>query len=101
MSVQNTLNAALYAKMNGDSTLTSYLAGTTAIYFVKPPDNAALDYIVWNYQGGGDENATPRRTKDLVVNIKAVSVTGQAKAGTIDARIDALLTELEAASVEA
>ena len=46
--------------------------------------------IVFNVQGGGDENLTPHRTKNLVVSVRAYSNTN-ARAGSIDAQIDTAL----------
>ena len=91
MSIFGALNTALYSRLQGDSDITGLLAGTTAIYYQQAPDNPSFDYIVYSLQGGGDENLTGNRTKNMVYSIRAYSRTGPAKAGSIDAQIDASL----------
>lgn len=91
MSVHNVLNAALYSTLSGGTALTALLAGTTSVYFEQAPDDAALPYVVWNYQGGGDDNKSPHRTKQIVAFVRGYNQTGPALAGSIDAQIDALL----------
>jgi len=90
MSVFNALNSAIYGKLAGGTALTALLSGT-AIYYLQAPPEAVLDYVVWSYQGGGDENLTPNRTKNLMVFVRGYSSAGPAKAGSIDAQVDALL----------
>ena len=91
MSAFNALNTAIYSTLSGGTALTTMLAGTTSVYNMQAPDNATFDYVVFNVQGGGDENMTANRTKNLVLFVRAYSRTGPAKAGSIDAQIDALL----------
>lgn len=89
----NALNAAIYTRLTGigSSALTSLLASATSVYYQQAPDDAAFDYVVFSLQGGGDENLTPNRTKNLVLFVRGYSQTGAAKAGQIDAAADALL----------
>ena len=87
----NELNAAIYSKLTGGTALTSMLAGTASVYHLAPPDNAAFPYVIFNTQGGGDENITPSRMKNLVLYVRAYSKAGAANAGSIDAQIDTLL----------
>jgi hypothetical protein len=47
--------------------------------------------VVWNLQGGGDENLTANRTKNLVVFVRGYSKLSNAQAGSIDAQIDTAL----------
>jgi hypothetical protein len=61
------------------------------VYHLVAPKDATLDYVVFSHQGGGDENATGNRTKNLLVFARGYSAVGPAKAGSIDARVDALL----------
>lgn len=91
MSAQNALNAAVYSKLSGGTALTALLATTSSVYYLQAPDGAALDYVVFSYQGGGDENWTSHRTKNLMLFARGYSKTGPAQAGSIDAQIDALL----------
>jgi len=87
----NAMDTAIYGKLQSSSSLTSLLSGTTAIYSVQAPENAALPYVVFSVQGGGDENMDRHRTKNLVYYIRAYSKVGQAQAGSIDAAVDAAL----------
>jgi len=91
MSAFNALNAALSAKLRGGTALTALLAGTTSVYHMEAPDNAALDYVVFSAQGGGDTNDTANRVKNLVYYIRGYSDDSAARAGSIDAKIDALI----------
>lgn len=91
MSVFNALNTALYSRLSGGTALTTLLSGTASIYNLLAPDGAALDYVVYQLQGGGDENFNAHRTKNLLYLVKSYSDDGPARAGTIDAQVDALL----------
>jgi hypothetical protein len=86
------LNTALLSRLQGTA-ISSLLAGGTAgtsIFALQAPESAARPYIVYNIQGGGDENLTANRTKNLVVFIRAYAGTN-ATAGSIDAQIDSAL----------
>jgi len=89
----NELNTAIYSKLQSPSAIRSLLAGTTAIYHLQAPEGQAYPYVVFNVQAGGDENITPRRTKDLRVWVRAYAAgaNGAAQAGSIDAQIDTAL----------
>ena len=93
MSIQNALNTAIYSRLTGGTVLTALLTnGTASIYFMQAPDNLTdADYVVWNYQAETDDNLDPTRMKQVILNVKGVSRTGPARAGSIDAQIDALL----------
>ena len=86
----NALNTAIYTKLQGTA-ITSLLSGTSSIYNIQAPENSTLPYIVWNIQGGGDENLDANRTKNLVLFIRAYSASSAATAGSIDAQIDTAL----------
>ena len=86
----NETNAAIYNALSVTA-ITSQLSGTAAIYATVAPDNAALPYVVFNLQGGGDENFDKHRTKNLVYYIRAYSQVSEAQAGSIDAAVDAAL----------
>ena len=90
-SEMNALDTAIYSRLQGTA-ITSLLAGTTSLYHLQAPENAALPYVVWNIQGGGDENLTQNRTKNLVVFIRAYSENSAALAGSIDDKVDAALS---------
>jgi len=85
MSIQRALNAAIYTKIGGTATT----AGT-AVFYLNAPDNQALPYIIWDYVNEGDENDHGRRSKNVVVSIKAYAAKAT-DAGTIDGQIDTAL----------
>ena len=87
----NALDAAIYTRLQGTA-ITSLLAGTTSLYHLQAPEDATLPYIVWNIQGGGDENLSQNRTKNLVLFIRAYSANSAAQAGSIDDQVDAAMT---------
>lgn len=90
MSVFNALGSAVYSKLTGSTALTSLLAGTTSIYNVMPPYEAAYDYVVFNMQGAAEPNDTQHRVKDITLQVRAYS-TALNRAGSIDYQADALL----------
>lgn len=87
----NALDAALYSRLSGTSGITSLLASATSIYAVQAPEGAAYPYIVFNIQGGGDENSNPHRTKNIVLFIRVYSNVSKKTAGDVDAAIDTAL----------
>jgi len=87
----NAVKAALYDKLTGGTALMAKLAGTASVYDGVVPRGAALDYVIFAPTGGGDENITKTRFKNLVWSVKGVSDDSAQKAGEIDAEIDALL----------
>ena len=87
----NVLNTALYSRLQTTSAITSLLAGTTAIYNLQAPNNASYPYIIFSLQGGGDDNDTANRTKNLVLFVRAYSGVSALQAGSIDAQIDTAL----------
>jgi len=84
------LNTAIYSRLGTTTAVNSLLSGTTAIYAQQAPANAVYPYVVYSVQGGGDENETRNRTKNLLVFIRAYG-TINAQAGSIDAAIDTAL----------
>jgi hypothetical protein len=87
----NSINASLYTTLQSGTALTALLAGTNSIYKDIAPDNATYPYIVFNQQGGGEENLTPNRSVNLVYYIRGYTKVNTAAAGNIDAQIDNLL----------
>lgn len=83
------LEAALYTKLTGQASLITALGGTY-IYNKIAPQPAPAKYVIFQWQGGGDENETPHRTRNLVYAVMGVAAT-QAAAAAIDAEIDAAL----------
>jgi hypothetical protein len=82
------VEAALYAKLN--VTAVKATAGATGVYNRIAPQSTALPYVVFQWQGGGDENDHPDRSRNLVYTVKALAIAAVA-ADTIDAACDALL----------
>ena len=87
----NSINSSIYLTLQSGTALTSLLAGTNSIYKDIAPDNATYPYIVFNQQGGGEENLTPNRSVNLVYYIRGYTKVNTAAAGNIDAQIDNLL----------
>lgn len=90
MSVFSEIGTSIYSTLTGGTALTNLLHDTTSVYQMQVPDNVDFDYVVFNVQGGGDENITPSRMKNLVLFVRGYS-TSLATSGSIDAQVDALL----------
>ncbi len=88
--MNNAIDAALYARLQTNGSVTALLAGTTAIYKQQAPEGATLPYIVFSMPSETDPNETPRRRKDDILFIRAFATgsNGAAVAGSIDDRID-------------
>jgi len=91
----NVLKAAIYTKLTGGTALTALLATTTSVYDKEAPRGAALPYVIFGLQGGGDENIISIRMKNTPYSIKAVSDVNAKEAGQIDAEIDTLMHGVE------
>lgn len=74
-------SAASITNLLGDGANGVYLEQITGTY----------PAILFHYQGGGDENETANRTKNLVYAVRAVSNVSQYQAGAIDDAIDTVL----------
>jgi hypothetical protein len=85
------LATAIYAKLNAASALTALLSSASAIYDDQAKDGAALPCVVFSLQGGGDENETANRTKNMVLYVRAYNSTSMKAAKQIDKQIDAAL----------
>lgn len=86
----NEVNQAIFQKLQAGTALTALLAGTASIYHLQPPDNTSMPYVIFNLQGGGDENMTPSRMKNLLYFIRGYSSASAAAAGSIDTQVDTL-----------
>ena len=89
--MSNELEQALFAKLTAATALTSLLAGTAAVYNQQAPRGSDYDFVIFQYQGGGDENKSPHRAQNVLYAVKGVSNTSLKTAGLIDAQIDAVL----------
>ena len=85
------LASALYSKLTGGTALTALLSGTVSVYHLQARDGAALPYVVYRVIGGGDINLTPRRSKNLLVWVRAYTTESAKAASLIDNQVDALL----------
>lgn len=83
------VETAIFGKLAGGATLITEIGGTAIYNRIAPPDTA-LPYVIFQWQGGGDENLTPSRMRNQVYTVKAVAAT-LVKAADIDEQIDALL----------
>jgi len=82
------VETALYSKLSTTAGVITALGGTL-IYNKRAPQGSTK-YALFQWQGGGDENETPHRTRNLVYYITGVAAT-QATAAAIDTAIDAAL----------
>ena len=87
----NDLEAAIFSKLTGASTVTSLLATSGSVFNVTVPTGYGYPLILFNLQGGGDLNDTPRRAKEPLYQVKALSDISMYEAGQIDDAMDAVL----------
>lgn len=83
----NELDAAIYTRLQSAGSITSLLAGTTAIYHLQAPKGQDYAYIVFSSQSEITENRTQHVTDNDIIFIRAYSAESAAEAGSIDARI--------------
>lgn len=88
----NEMETALYQKLTGDAALIALLAsGANSVFNQRAAGGAAYPLVIFQQQGGGDENKSPHRSQNFLYLVKAISSTSLQEAGTIDAAIDAAL----------
>lgn len=88
----NEFEAAIYSRLANTAAVTNLLsAGSLSIFHLQADEAATPPYIVFSHQGGGDENQTRHRTKNILRFIRAYSSESAAQAGSIDAQIDTAL----------
>jgi Protein of unknown function (DUF3168) len=87
--------AAVFAKLNGDATLTALLATTTSIYHRRAPLNAAFPFIVFNKQSGiAVWTAKGNPFDDQLWQFQAVDRSdSSSRAEDISKRISVILTD--------
>ena len=85
------MGTAIYNTLSTNSALTTELGGTL-IYNGQAPQDPGDKFVVFNWAGGGDENLTPHRTRNVVYTVQAVATTWN-DAATVDRLIDAALHE--------
>lgn len=84
------MGSALYSHLAAGTALISKLGGGTAIWDTLAPQGTADPYVVFFHSGGGDDNLSPRRTRNMVYTVKVVGTT-KLTTEEIDAEVDALL----------
>ncbi|NIN68416.1 MAG: DUF3168 domain-containing protein [Anaerolineae bacterium] len=88
------LETALYNRLAGGTALTNLLGGTLIHNTVAPP-HTEPPYVLFQQQAGGDENVTPRRSRDPIYLVKAVTLDGREAAIALDRECDTLLHKNE------
>lgn len=89
MNVFSLKDSAVNTKLTGSTVLTTALGGT-AIFAIQAPDGQAKPYVVWNWQSNVQENLTPSRMWNDILNVR-VFTASKAQGGSIDGIIDGLL----------
>lgn len=90
MNFKSVMDAAVFSKLTGSSNLMTALGGT-AVFKNQAPDNQSLPYVVWNWQSAIDENQTPSRMWNAILNIRCYAANAS-QAGSVDGIIDGLFT---------
>lgn len=89
MNVIGLFNAGIDTLLSGSTVLTTQLGGT-AVYYQAADDDAAMPYVIWNWQSFMDENQTPSRMFNNILNVRTFA-SSPAQASAIDGTIDGLL----------
>ena len=87
------LGDAIYTKLAANGDLITALGGT-AIWEAIAPSSQSYPYVIFQWQGGGDENMTPSRMVNEVWTVKAicdVANGSKAKAEAVAKEIDEAL----------
>jgi len=82
------IDVAVFNKLSGAGGLTALVS--SRIYARQAPQGAALPYVLFSHQGGGQANMEPVDRLELVYWIRAYAAT-QSAAGAIDDQISAAL----------
>ena len=85
------METGLYSKLSGNSALTTALGGTL-IYNKIAPQGTTGKYVIFQWQGGGDENDTPTRSRNPVYAVFGIDTTIEG-AAAIDSLIDTALRQ--------
>ena len=83
------LETGLFTALNVAAVTGAGLA-TSGVWNTIAPQTTALPYVIFQHQGGGDENTIPKRMRDPVYTVKALATT-KAKALLIDGAVDLIL----------
>jgi hypothetical protein len=82
------IDVAIFTKLGAAAGLTALVS--TRIYARQAPQGAALPYVIFSHQAGGQVNMEPVDRLELVYWIRGFATT-QAAAGAIDDQISAAL----------
>ena len=85
------LETGLYNKLKASSALITALGGTL-IYNKIAPQGTTGKYVIFQWQGGGDENDTPTRSRNPVYTVFGIDNTVEG-AAALDGLIDTALHE--------
>lgn len=85
------LETGLYNKLKASSALITELGGTV-IYNKLAPQSPAAKYVIFQWQGGGEENDTPTRSRSVLYGVYGVA-NQQSEAAAIDSLIEDALHE--------
>ena len=85
------MGSALYSTLIAGTALITELGGTV-VYQDFAPDGQARPYVIFNHQGGGNENITHAGLKNNIWFVRGFADTRE-KAVTIGAKIAALLNK--------
>lgn len=77
----NALEDAIYDTLAAAAGVTALVG--TRIYRQSAPQGATLPYLVYQWQGGGDDNWTPTESKSYVYSVRAVSEVSNDQAGDV------------------
>ncbi len=92
--MSNVIDAAVYAALSADSTLTAMLTAGTAIYPGKAPQGTHYPYVVYQQLVGTKTFAMSAKAWDEpIYSVKAVDDNGT-RAGSVAARIETVLTDV-------
>ena len=80
------LETGLFGKLSTDSALVTALGGTL-IYNKLAPQGTTGSYVVFQWQGGGPENDTPRESTSVLYTVRCIADT-QAAAATLAGLVD-------------
>ena len=89
--LMNEVNKAIYNKLQAGTALSALIAGSANVYHLQPPDDTSMPYVIFNLQGGGNENVTPSPLRNLVYFVRGYSTASAAAAGSIRTEINNLL----------
>lgn len=88
MSVLGDFNTGVFGALSGSSSLITALGGT-AIYYQIAPDKQSYPYVIFNWQSFMDENQTPSKMFNNILNVR-VFASNPSEADTIIGTIDNL-----------